>query len=184
MSGIKGRCWPAHRRTVEYHIHVPDAESSESVVNRDFHGPTKVAQTNHKEIAYFYLPALRHGVGDLCTISLLLHFAQTTPHSQSVNFVTRTVAFSFYTCFIVRNLLRLLHAATPCLFLRLVGGGPSWIKATMVPRVKVLFVISVQSSLLLNVFMNRTEPMSKRLIPQRLQRLLQVLPPEASRDYC
>jgi len=58
------------------------------------------------------------------------------------------------------------------------------ITVTMDPRVKVLFAISVQSSLLLNVSMNRTEPMCKKLIPRRLLHLLQALPPGASQDCC
>jgi hypothetical protein len=66
------RHWPARRRMIEYHIHVPDAESSGSAVNRERHGPARVVQTNHKEIACFCLPFLRHGVGDFCASSLAL----------------------------------------------------------------------------------------------------------------
>jgi hypothetical protein len=60
-----------------------------------FHGPTRVAQTNHKEIACFCLQALRHGVGDFCAISLAFDY-QNTPQSQPVTFVTRTVASNIY----------------------------------------------------------------------------------------
>jgi hypothetical protein len=95
------RRWPARRRMIEYHIHVPDAESSESVVNRDFHGPTRVAQTNHKEIACFCLPSLRDGVGDFCASSLALAHRSNHSTPSIRHFVTRTVALSFYTCFSV-----------------------------------------------------------------------------------
>lgn len=73
-------------RVAEYHIHVPDAESSGAeVVIRDFDGPKRVAQTNHKEITRICLQALRHGVGDFCAIisALPLRFAIEAPHTLS-----------------------------------------------------------------------------------------------------
>ena len=149
-----------------------------------FHGPTRVAQTNHKEIACFCLQASRHGVGNFCAISLAFGY-QNTPQSQPVAFVTRTVASSIYILLHHAHfLLLLLLLPTSCLFLRPAGGGPSWIAATMVLRVKAPSVISVQFSLLLNVFTNRTEQMSKRLTLRRFLRLLQVPPREANRDCC
>jgi hypothetical protein len=63
-------CLPARRLTTESHIHVPAAESSGSVVNRDSRGPGMVVQTKNREITYLCLPAFKHSIEDLYTITL------------------------------------------------------------------------------------------------------------------
>src|SRR5450756_941887 len=76
-----------------------------------FHGPTRVAQTNHKEITSLCLPALRHDVGDFCALSLALALRyQNSPRSR--HFVTRTVASCIYILLHHARFLLLLLLAT------------------------------------------------------------------------
>jgi hypothetical protein len=114
------RRWPARRRMIEDHIHVPDAESSGSVVNRDLHGPTRVAQTNHKEIACFCLPSLRHGVGDFCVSSLAL--------AHRSNYSTPSISHfcDTHSCVELLYLLQRLALSFVCYLLRRYASSRDW----------------------------------------------------------
>jgi len=109
------------------HIHVPDAESSGSVVNRDFHGPRRVAQTNHKEITCICFSMLRNSESCAVPSYCYLRFDLNAPQGHSTRQYCNTHSCVEHPQNIAHPALFLssLLLQTSCLFLRRVEGGLS-----------------------------------------------------------